>query len=105
MQRKITIDHKEYTMGKMSIDTYGEYLDIAEKIDSKPRYSKQDLEAMGLIICKVYGNQFTYDDLKDPEKGLDPAGLIMEFQSIDMSVANELTKRMENIVKNTQTAG
>lgn len=102
--KKITIDHKEFTMEMLSIDAYGEYLDIAEKIDSKPRYSSQDLEVMGTFICKAYGNQFTYDELKDPEKGLDPAGLIMEFQSIDMAVADELTKRMENLIKNIQTA-
>ena len=34
MKRKIIISNKEFTMPKMSIDTYTEYLDIAEQIDT-----------------------------------------------------------------------
>lgn len=43
MKRKIIISNKEFTMPKMSIDTYTEYLDIAEQIDTHPRYTKQEL--------------------------------------------------------------
>lgn len=57
---------------------------------------------MSLFICKAYGNQFTVEELKNPETGLDAAGLILEFQFIDMGIADELTKRMENIEKNFQ---
>ena len=89
-------------MPKMSIDTYTEYLELAEVIDAKQRYSKQDIEAMSLFICKAYENQFTVEELKNPETGLDAAGLILEFQFIDMGIADELTKRMENIEKNFQ---
>ena len=39
MKRKIIISNKEFTMPKMSIDTYTEYLDIAEQIDAHPRYT------------------------------------------------------------------
>lgn len=95
--------NKEFTMPKMSIDTYTEYLELAEVIDAKQRYSKQDIEAMGLFICKAYGDQFTVEELKNPETGLDAAGLILEFQFIDMGIADELTKRMENIEKNFQS--
>ena len=42
MKRKIIISNKEFTMPKMSIDTYTEYLDIAEQMDTHPRYTKQD---------------------------------------------------------------
>ena len=59
MKRKITINNKEYTMPRMSIDTYMEYLELAEQIDGKERYTKQDIEAMELFVCKAYGNQFT----------------------------------------------
>lgn len=102
MKRQLIINNKEYTMPKMSIDTYTDYLELAEQIDTKARYSKQDIEAMGLFICKAYGDQFTIEDLKNPETGLDAAGLILEFQFIDMGVADELTKRMEKIEKNFQ---
>ena len=46
MKRKIIISNKEFTMPKMSIDTYTEYLDIAEQIDTHPRYTKQDIEPL-----------------------------------------------------------
>lgn len=100
MNRKIIINNKEFTMPKMSIDTYTEYLDIAEQTDTHPRYTRQDIEVMALFICKAYGDQFTVEELKNPETGLDAAGLILEFQFIDTGIADELTKRMENIEKN-----
>lgn len=102
MKRKIIISNKEFTMPKMSIDTYTEYLELAEKLDAKRRYTPQDIEAMGLFICKAYGDQFTVEELKNTETGLDAAGLILEFQFIDMGIADELTKRMEKIEKNFQ---
>ena len=46
MKRKIIINNKEYTMPKMSIDTYMEYLELTEQIDGKARYTRQDIEAM-----------------------------------------------------------
>ena len=103
MKRKIIISNKECTMPKMSIDTYTEYLDITEQIDTHPRYTKQDIEIMAMFVCKAYGAQFTVEELKNPETGLDAAGLILEFQFIDMGIADELTKRMENIEKNFQS--
>lgn len=103
MKRKIIVGNKEYAMPKMSIDTYTEYLELTEAIDKKQRYTKNDIEAMGLFVCKAYGNQFTLEELKDPETGLDAAGLIIEFQFIDAGVADELAKRMETIQKNFST--
>ena len=103
MQRKVIINKKEYTMPKMSIDTYMEYLDLSEQIDVKKRYTKQDIEAMVMFVCKAYGDQFTEKELKDKEKGLDAAGIIMEFQFIDVGIGEELTKRMEKIEKNFQS--
>lgn len=103
MKRKIIVNNKEYEMQKMSVDTYMEYLELTEQIDTHSRYTKQDIEAMMLFICKAYGNQFTVDELKDIETGLDAAGIILGFQFIDMSVGEELTKRLEKIQKNFQS--
>ena len=103
MQRKVIINKKEYTMPKMSIDTYMEYLELAEQPDTKGRYTRQDIEAMVLFVCKAYGNQFTAEELKDVENGLDAAGIIMEFQFIDVGVGEELARRMEKIQKNFQS--
>lgn len=103
MQRKIVVNKKEYTMPKMSIDTYMDYLELSEQIDTKKRYTKQDIEAMVLFVCKAYGDQFTAEELKDAESGLDAAGIIMEFQFIDVGVGEELARRMEKIQKNFQS--
>ena len=100
MQGKLVIDNKEYTMPKMSIDTYMDYLELVEQIDKKVRYTKQDIEAMLLFICKVYGNQFTYEELKNPDIGLDIAGIILEFQMIDTVVAEEINKKVDKIKEN-----
>ena len=102
MQRKIVINNKEYVMPKMGIDRYMEYLDLIEKTDGHQRYTREDVEAMLLFICKAYGNQFTVEELKDEEMGLDAAGVIMEFQFIDVGIGEELTRRLEKIEKNFQ---
>ena len=103
MQRKIVVNKKEYTMPKMSIDTYMDYLELSEQIDTKKRYTKQDIEAMVLFVCKAYGDQFAAEELKDVESGLDAAGIIMEFQFIDVGVGEELARRMEKMQKNFQS--
>lgn len=90
-------------MPKMSIDTYMDYLELSEQIDTKKRYTKQDIEAMVLFVCKAYGDQFTAEELKDVESGLDAAGIIMEFQFIDVGVGEELARRMEKMQKNFQS--
>ena len=100
MQRKIIINNKEYTMPKMGIDDYMEYLDLSEKMDGHLRYTREDIEAMVLFVCKAYGGQFTEEELRDRETGLDAAGIIMEFQFIDVGIGEELTRRMEKIEKN-----
>ena len=53
-----------------------------------------------LFICKAYGNQFTVDELKDAESGLDAAGIVIEFNMIDMGIAEEMNKRMDKMMKN-----
>ena len=90
-------------MRLISFVIYTDYLDLSEVVDAKQRYSKQDIEAMGLFICKAYGDQFTIEELKNPETGLDAAGLNLDFQFIDMGIADDLTKRMEKIEKNFQS--
>ena len=53
MQRKIVIGNKEYAMPKMGIDDYMEYLDLSEKMDGHLRYTREDIEAMVLFVCKI----------------------------------------------------
>nr|UVX80367.1 MAG: hypothetical protein [Bacteriophage sp.] len=104
MNRKIIIKNTEYKMEKMSADTYMDYLELTEQTESHQRYTRQDIEAMTLFICKAYGNQFTPEELKDIENGgIDAAGIILEFRFIDAAMAEELGKRVEKIQKNFTT--
>lgn len=102
MNRKVIVNNKEYKMEKMSADTYMDYLELAEQLDEHKRYTREDVEAMCLFICKAYGNQFTVEELKDVDNGLDAAGIILEFQFIDVALGEELEKRMDKIAKNLQ---
>lgn len=102
MKRKIIVNHKEYTMPRMDVDTYMEYLELSEKIDGKPRYTRTDIEAMVLFIAKAYGGQFTAEELKDKDTGVDAAGIVLEFQLIDMGIAEEMENRMKEMEKNFQ---
>lgn len=103
MKRKVIINNKEYAMPKMSIDTYMDYLDLSEKVGSHERYTREDIEAMRLFVCRAYGDRFTAEELSNPDTGLDAVGLILEFQFIEAGVAEELTKRVEGIEKNFPT--
>ena len=85
MKRKIIVNHK-----------------LSEKIDGKPRYTRTDIEAMVLFIAKAYGGQFTAEELKDKDTGVDAAGIVLEFQLIDMGIAEEMEKRMKEMEKNFQ---
>ena len=89
---------------------HGNISNFAEQIDAatSERASKKILttgkfEAMMLFICKAYGNQFTVDELKDAESGLDAAGIVIEFNMIDMGIAEEMNKRMDKMMKNFQS--
>jgi hypothetical protein len=106
LRRKIIVNNKEYTAQKLSIDDYMEYTDLAEKIEegvqkrSGNRYNKEELESMMLYICKLYGNQFTVEELRDRETGLDAAGIILEFSMVEMGVSTEINNRVKGILEN-----
>ena len=43
MKRKIIVNNKEFTMPKMSIDTYTEYLELAEIVEASTGKRSEDL--------------------------------------------------------------
>lgn len=103
--KKLIINHKEYTMPKVSADDYMDYLDISETINNTQGagYKREHIQLMCEWIVKLYGNQFTMEELKDRENGLDAAGIIMEFMGIDLEIAEKISKQMEKIQKNFST--
>lgn len=98
-----------FTVSVLNGEKFEFDLELAEQIDAatseraSKRYSRQEIEAMMLFICKAYGNQFTVDELKDAESGLDAAGIVIEFNMIDMGIAEEMNKRMDKMMKNFQS--
>ena len=65
-QHRITIDHKEYTMPKVSADDYMDYLDASETINGSTNagYKREHIQLMCEWIVRLYDNQFTIEELK-----------------------------------------
>lgn len=103
--KKIIINHKEYTMPKVSADDYMDYLDASEVVNSTQQsgYKREHIQLMCEWIVRLYNNQFTMEELKDVETGLDAADIIMEFMGIDLEIAEKISKKMEKIQKNFTT--
>lgn len=101
-QHRITINHKEYTMPKVSADDYMDYLDASETINGSTNagYKREHIQLMCEWIVRLYDNQFTIEELKDGEKGLSADEIITEFMMVDMDIAGKIQKKMEDIQKN-----
>ena len=101
-QHRITIDHKEYTMPKISADDYMDYLDASETINGSTNagYKREHIQLMCEWIVRLYDNQFTIEELKDKKKGLSADEIITEFMMVDMDIAGKIQKKMEDIQKN-----
>lgn len=101
-QHRITIDHKEYTMPKVSADDYMDYLDASETINGSTNagYKREHIQLMCEWIVRLYDNQFTIEELKDRKKGLSADEIITEFMMVDMDIAGKIQKKMEDIQKN-----
>jgi len=101
-QHRITIDHKEYTMPKISADDYMDYLDASETINGSTNagYKREHIQLMCEWIVRLYDNQFTIEELKDRKKGLSADEIITEFMMVDMDIAGKIQKKMEDIQKN-----
>lgn len=103
-QHKIIIANKEYTMPKIGADDYMDYLDASETINSSQTsgYKREHIQLMCEWIVRLYGDQFTIEDLKNREKGLSADEIITEFMMVDLDIAEKIQKKMEKIQKNFQ---
>ena len=65
-----------------------DYLDASEKMNESQTsgYKREHIELMCQWIVRLFGDQFTIEDLKDVDKGLDAAEIIME--RVDAQKAN-----------------
>lgn len=101
-KHEIIIDEKKYTMPKISADDYMDYLDASEKIDETMTagYKREHIQLMCEWIVRIYGNQFTVEEVKDVEIGLSADEIITEFMMVDMDIAEKIQNKMEKIKEN-----
>ena len=104
-KRSIIIGGKQYTMPeKMSTMAYMHYLEVRDAImDTEKQqklYTKDQFIEMMDVIAELYGNQFTKDDMLDDETGLTPEQIVLEFALMDVSVAQNVDKKVEKFKEN-----
>lgn len=107
MEKKtITLNNKKYTMPKLDVDTYMDYLELRDDImnteNKSGLHTRKQFEDIMNCICKVYGNQFTVEELKDKEGGLSVSDIVMEFAMIENGINGEVERKTEKIKKNFQ---
>ena len=104
MKKTIIINGKEYEMPKVSADMYIEYLSARDDILGEDRkgalYSAKQFNKMITTIVKLYDNQFTVEELKNPDTGLSAAGIIIEFMSLEATLGTEVDEKIEKIKEN-----
>ena len=101
MERHIVVNQKQYKL-PAHIDTpaYLDYCDVQDQLDSTKNYRRAEVVAMADAICKVYGDQFTLEDVMAPQYGLDPAQILTEFSMLEALVMERVNKRIEEIREN-----
>ena len=91
-------------MPKASVDAYMHYLEVRDEIMNTEKknglYTFQQFKNMMECICEMYGNQFTVDELKDSETGLDVAGIVMEFAAIEVGIGENVNEKAEKFQEN-----
>lgn len=95
--RAITIGNKEYKMKTMSVADYIRYANARDTFENKDTYGAKDIELMVQIVLMAYDNQFTEEELTDPDTGLTAAELILEFNLIENGVAEEIDTKVGKI--------
>lgn len=107
MEKKtITLNNKKYAMPKLDVDTYMDYLELRDDIMNTENktglYTRQQFGNIMNCICKVYGNQFTVEELKAKEGGLSVSDIVMEFAMIESGINGEVERKTEKLKKNFQ---
>lgn len=104
MKREIILRGKKYTMPKLDVDTYMDFLEVRGDImnteNKNGLYTRAQFVKMMETIVKVYGDQFTVEDLKDKEGGLSVGGIVTEFSAIELGIMGEVDAQVKKIEEN-----
>lgn len=99
----ITIGGKTYELPAVSTEQYLEYCDAREPIAERQMYTRKDFYAMADQLVKLYGNQFTREELLGAD-GLKPGELIVYFSMIETVLLNQVNDAVGEMKENF-TAG
>lgn len=101
---KIEIGGNKYEMPKIAPELYMDYMDLRETIldtENKNRmFTKSQFIAMIDMIVKLYGNQFTAEDVKNADTGLSVGEIITAFVSIEIAVGGEVDTSVSKLRAN-----
>lgn len=102
MKKEIIINKKAYQMPEMSPLVYMDYLAIRDEVmDTEGKqglYTRGQFVKILDIICKVYGNQFTREELLTG--GLTVPQIITEFATIELGVQDGVEKQVSKLQAN-----
>lgn len=109
IKRQITVGGKTYEMPeKMSTMAYLHYLEVRDAVmdteATQRLYTRQQFIDMMDVIIEMYGNRFTKEDMLDAESGMTPEEIITEFALMDVSVGQNVDRKVEDF-KGNFTAG
>lgn len=100
-KRSIVVNQKQYFLPD-HIDTqaYLDYCDVQDELDSAKNYRRKHFEQMAQAICRVYGDQFTVEDVMARKYGLEPSQILTEFAALEYYVMERVNKDVEAITGN-----
>lgn len=102
MKKEIIINKKAYRMPEMTPLTYMNYLEVRDEVmgteESKGLYTKDQFVKILDVICEVYGNQFTREELLSGS--LTVPQIITEFALIEAGMQDGVEKQIAKVQEN-----
>ena len=101
--KPVIVKGQTYELPAVTTEQYLEYCDVREPIAERELYTRKDFYAMADQIVKLYGNQFTREELLGAE-GLKPGEVIVQFSMIETVLLNQVNDSITDMKENF-TAG
>lgn len=99
----ITVKGVTYQLPKVTTEQYLEYCDAREPIAQDGRlYTRKDFYTMADQLVKLYGNQFTREELLG-EDGLTPGEVIVQFSMIETVLMKQVNASVAEMKENFTT--
>lgn len=100
-KRKIVVNQKQYALpDRINTMDYLDYMDALDAINAAPEMRRPQFELMINSIVKMYGYQFTEEDVTDPKHGLQPQQIIVEFTFMEADIQRRVNGEIEKMKEN-----